>query len=418
MTAQLPWRQNHRVVAWAMMAAGALFVVVMGSVFFRSCYQGLSFYNRRGVIHTAAFDPAGRWLALGGRDVGTGAYRSHGDVQLCESRTGKVLHRLALPNEIWGATFDASGSLLAVYGPGTTVVGSLSVFAVPQNGMPVKVHEAPLAFLPQGTFGFAGRYLVCAGDGQAVVWRVVDWTTAATFRLSGTQVTLDACAETVAWVQGPAAGGGVLWSNIPSSQTRLLAEAEAPLIFLPGGQLVARLRTGSSGLAIWTDFASDKYRPLPDSAGRWIGCSASPDGRHLAAWAADGAVGVWKVGPGEASLVTRLSVPRILRAQFVADGDILAMSIEQRVTIRQNRDGSSQATGVFPGGVELWSVAQAKCIRRFDDWDMVFDGHLLATYVGGGEQVSVWDITNPVKVNLLWEARWRNRSRSLIPLPE
>jgi WD40 repeat protein len=419
MTDRAGARWNRRLILLAIcLGLGALAVVLAPTILRRLFPESFRFWSRRGAVYSATIDATGRWIAVGGRDVGTADSTRHGDVHFCDARTGRVLQRLSFPEEIWGTAFNADGSLLAAYGPTAGNQSRLSVFAISAAGRLSKSGEITLAFLPRAAFCFGGACLVCAGDGQVGVWRAADLAAVKILSFSGKQVAVDPARGTVAMDQDSAAGTGVRCWDPSSSRESLLTQAEPPFAFLPRDLLVAKHRGGGSELAVWTVLSSSAGRVLPDSVGQWAGSVSSIDGHRLAAWALDGVVGVWDIEGESPALIARLSIPRVCEVRFDTNPDLLAAIVEKQVSIQQNDNGSSRVSGYLAGGCELWMVSQARCVHHFTEDDVTLHAGLIGTYLTGGERLSTWDLADPRQPTLLWEMRWRDASKSRLPMPE
>lgn len=366
---------------------------------------GRSFWDLRGAIDVVAFDPLGRWIAVVGRDVGTAQYNRRGDVKPCDVKTGKVLHSTLLPDRPSAVAINHQGTFLATYTAGTGSSCEVNVFTLPVEGAPVNAHEHTLRFLPTDAFGFVGKYLVCAGQRQIAVLDSTDWGLLLTIQTYTQRPVLDPSSETIALGQ-ETDGRPVLLCWHPGSEPTRLNDASVPLVLLPRGTLLAGLSKPAGGLALWPK--AGLYQPVPESNGEWAGACAGSDGQSFAAWAADGTVKTWTFGPHGVTLAGTLSVPRVRQVLFGSLPDILVVSVDRRVTMRQNPDGSSQVAGYQPGGAGLWSVSQTKRVAWFQDRDVTMHGQFLATYIAGAEVVSMWDVANPLQPKLLWEDRWRH----------
>jgi len=398
-------RTRGKILGFVFLAA---LVLIPLSCFYVLFGGGRSFWDLRGAIDVIVFDPLARWVALGGRDVGTARYKDHGDVKLCDMKTGKVLHLVALPDRPWAMAINHNGTLLSTYAPMTGSSYDLTVFAIPADGTPVRAHEQTLNFPSKDAFGFVGRYLVCAGEKQLAVIDTTDWTVLNTVRSYTQSPALDPFSERIALGQESNGYPVVLCWNLGAGEPKQLTDAKLPLAFLPHDKLVAALSREPGGLALWPEMGAAPHQSLPDSTGEWSGVCVSKDGQSFAAWSGDGTVRVWKCDPRGATVVSRLSVPRVCYALPTSVADALALEVERRVTMKQRSDGGSEVASYDAGGAGLWSMSQGKRMVWFEDRDILIQGSLLAVYLRGAEIVSVWDVSNLVQPKLLWEDRWRH----------
>jgi hypothetical protein len=218
-----------------------LFLIALVSIVVCGVYWlfggGRSFWDLRGTIDVVAFDPLARWVALGGRDVGTAQYKDRGDVKLCDPRTGKVLQVIVLPSRPWGMAVNHNGTLLATYSVMTGSSYSLDVFAIPPDGTPVKAHTQTLSFPSQDVFGFVGTHLVCAGKEMLTVLNTGDWTVATKVSSYRHRPVLDPSSNRLAWGQEINGQLAVLLWRAGGNPTQL-AGARVPFAFR--GRAVSR----------------------------------------------------------------------------------------------------------------------------------------------------------------------------------
>lgn len=401
---------------------GLLVVIAVAFVAVRSCAwvsKSFSFWDRRGTIDVVGFDPRGRWIAIGGRDVGTGGQKDHGDVKLRDLKTGTLLHRFAVPERVWNLAVNPSGTLLAVYAPVTGDAARLSVLKISDGAEPVRVHEQMLAFLPADAFSFVGDHFVAAGNKQLMIWRCSDWTATRSLQAYTKGLAWDPSSGVIAFSSLIDGIDGVTCVNVDTAAPRRLPGAGIPLAFLPDGALVTTLSANAGGLAVWPPSDGAPYRPWPESNGHWAGAGVCKASQSLVAWREDGTIQIWKTDAKDAAPTRTFSVVGVRDVVVTGDPDVIVLLIERQVTVERLPDGGSRATSEVPGGVALWSVSRGKCLYQFNyRARMALQGSILTTYDPGGEEVSVWSIANPAQPSLLWQDRWRDGSASLVPLPE
>jgi WD40 repeat protein len=384
-----------------------VFLAALAIVPVYSCYWlmggGRSFWDLRGTIDVVTFDPLARWVALGGRDVGTAQYQDRGDVKLCDVKTGSVRHVIVLPRRPWDMAVNRDGTLLAAYSAVTGSRYDVEVFAIPPDGTPASVHTQALGFSSQDAFGFVGRYLVCAGGKKLALLNTLDWTVSAKVSCYTSRPVFDPSSERIALGQEINGRLAVLSWQLGGEPTRV-DDARVPLAFLPDGRLLAVLSREPRGIGLWPESQAGQPQFVPESRGAWSGCCVSRDGRSFAAWSPGGAITVWKLGPDGITVLNRLSVPRLRYARFTSVPDVLAFA-----TTALNPDGTwDRESCARLEGSGLWSLSQNNRVLWFADRDILVQGSFLAVYLSGLECASVWDISNLAQPKSLWETRWRH----------
>ncbi|MCP4246073.1 MAG: WD40 repeat domain-containing protein [bacterium] len=382
-----------------------------------ACKSG-EFWNRRGTIDVVMFDPTGRLIAIGGRDVGTGSYDDHGDVKIRDAYTGELQGAIAVPRRVYDLAWSADASVIVLGTRSSRVVGkpewTIYVFRVPPDGDPAKIHEESFQFVPKRGFTFVGDVFVVAGEDQAWLWDAKTWKV--TGRLPGV---IEAFAT-----DGHRGGGVLATVDEVERKVRLWG---APQLN-PRAKFSGRAPVGeNANLLVYKAATSDELLlrqlstnklllTLPESAGPWIDCEIALSGALVVAWSEEGLVRLWDITPAGASARASITAPRVLRCLPPVQPDTL-IAITKEKTLHQVRpDGSSRPVKTDPGGVELWGLTTAMLLRRFRESEAAQSSNLLATYFSaGGERVYVWDISDPGNPQLVWRDRWRNRLRSLIP---
>ncbi|RLA32312.1 MAG: hypothetical protein DRR03_08780, partial [Gammaproteobacteria bacterium] len=196
----------------------------------------------------------------------------------------------------------------------------------------------------------------------------------------------------------------LLWEGLESSpglETLLRGHVDdvRSVAWSPDGLLLASAAGDEPALLVW-DVASESpaTRPLPGAeAGLWS-LDFSPDGRWLAAGAADGAVLVWEsVGPPVE--------PRRLISE--------ARSAKEVYAVRFSPDSQQLAAARSDNSVELWDVAAGKTVGpllegatdqlRSVAWSP--DGSIVAA-AGMGRKVRLWDAGTGAAIETPLTGHW------------
>lgn len=261
-------------------------------------------------IHSAAWSPDGKWLAIG----------RHGEVVLVDPQTGYIERTFTgIPGNVTCVSFNSDGSRLLAAG------------------------------------GRPGL------DGVAVLWRIQNGAVVREFRRHGDSLYAARLSPDQSLLATAGYDKSILLWNANDGQVlhELKGHNDAvySLAFRPDGKVLASA-SGDRTVKLWDALAGERLDTFSESLQDLHTVTFTPDGSRVLAAGADNRIRAWHV-----SSIAKEGTNAILESRYAHDGAILSLVVSP--------DGATIASSASNRTVKLWSgdtLRERKLLESQAEW--------------------------------------------------